>query len=403
MSQSPFRLMWADPTLRMLCGATLLFGTFVSSIGIYQSLIAVTVFGLSDTGYAVVLLLSLIVSVGSSVGVGIVTDQRPSRKIMASAATGAVLAGALLVWGAAAPWAFVLAHILLLPLSGTLFGQIFAIARLVTAPLPRVERDSLLALLRALFAVPFVIVLPLWGYGFEHGLSLTVLYPFVALICAILLWLIARHWPADATAPWTEQKSGLNFRASLGEMLVPAVLGRVMLIGALHSGSALAGVLVALIFDEASGRGPADVGLFFAIFVAVEIVVTLNIGHFVRRLRRLYVIALGVFVYAVFLALLPLLAASPAVWLLVIPAGVGGALLYALAIGYLQDLLGQRAGAGSSLIALQRLSSDGLSAAIFAVGSWLSGYGLAAVLGAVVMSGAMVWILWLDRNRPLDA
>ena len=326
-----------------------------------------------------------------------------NRKLMAWAATVAVLAGALMVWGINTTWAFVLAHVLLLPLSGTLFGQIFAIARLVAAPLPRVERDSLLAPLRALFAVPFVVVLPLWGYGFEHGIDLMAIYPAVALLCAVLLWLILRYWPDDAAAPWTEQKSGLNFRASLGEMLERPVLIRVMLIGALHSGSALAGVLVALIFDEVNGRGPADVGLFFAIFVAVEIVVTLYIGHIVRRLRRLYVIAVGVFVYAVVLALLPVLAASPAVWLLVIPAGAGGALLYALAIGYLQDLLGKRAGAGSSLIALQRLSSDGLSASIFALGSWLSGYGLAAAMGAVTMSLAMVWILWLDRNRPLDA
>ena len=402
MTPSPFLRMWSDPTLRMLCGATLLFGAFASSVGIYQSLIAVTVFGLSDTAYAVVLMLALLVSVGASVGVGIVTDQRPSRKLMVRSATLTVVSGAGLVWLAPFPWVFVLAHVLLLPVSGTLFGQIFAVARLVTAPLPRPERDSLLAILRAIFAVPFVVVLPVWGWAFEQGLPLTAVYPAVLVLSLTLLWLVARAWPEDAAAPWTEQKSGLNFRASLAEMLVPAVLVRVMLIGALHSGSALAGVIVALIFDEASGRGPADVGLFFAIFVAIEIVVTLNIGAFVRRLRRLYVIALGVFVYATFLALLPVLAARPSVWLLVVPAGVGGALLYALAIGYLQDLLGKRAGAGSSLIALQRISSDGLSALVFAVGSWLGGYGLAAGIGAGVMSAAMLWILWLDRNRPLD-
>ena len=116
-------------------------------------------------------------------------------------------------------------------------------------------------------------------------------------------------------------------------------------------------------------------------------------------MRRLHIIAVGTFAYAGFMALLPLLADTGALWLLIVPAGVGGAFIYALAIGYLQDLLGKRAGAGSSLIALQRLSSDGLSALIFAIGAALSGYGLVMVMGAVTISAAMIAILWLDRMQ----
>ena len=111
------------------------------------------------------------------------------------------------------------------------------------------------------------------------------------------------------------------------------------------------------------------------------------------------IITAGAGIYAVFLGLLPILAPTPWVWALVFPAGAGGAMVYALAIGYLQDLMGRRAGAGASLIALQRLSSDGLSALIFAIGTWISGYGLVSILGAATLFAAIAAILWLDRGR----
>lgn len=383
----------------MILGAVFLFGTFACSAGIFQSLIAVTIFGIGDTAYALVLLLALIISVSASIGVGIVTDQRPSRKRMALMATVALIAGGLLVIAGQSPVAFVTAHALLFPVCGTLFGQLFAVARLHVASLPRSERDGILAIIRATFAVPFVVILPLWGIVFAAGWPLLSIYPLLVLVGAALLALVALRWPADEAAPWTETKSGLGFRASLAELTTLPVLTRVMLIGAIHSGSALTGVTLGLIFADAPTRGPSDVALFFAAFVAIEVALTLMIVTIRQWLRRLYIIAIGAFLYAGFMALLPALANTLGLWLLVVPAGIGGAFIYALSIGYLQDLLGTRAGAGASLIALQRIASDGLCALIFAVGAALSGYVLVMIIGSVTVTAAMIAILWLDRMQ----
>lgn len=394
-----FRLIATDPSLRLVVGAVILFGIHAASIVIYQSLIAISVFGISDRQYSLVLLVALLVSVGASVGVGIVTDQRPSRRTMALAAAALMVSGSALVWIGNAPVFFVVAHMLLLPASGSLFGQLFAVARLASAPLPAQDRDAILTVVRAAFAVPFMVVLPIWGMAFDAGLSLLAIYPVVLVVAASLFTMIWRLWPADSAAPWTEQKSGLGFRASIGEMIARPVLIRVMLMGAIHSGSALSGVVVGLIFNEASGRGAGDVGLFFGIFVAIEVVVTLSVGQLLRVMPRLWIIVSGAGLYAVFLMLLPILTPTPWVWTLTFPAGAGGAMIYALAIGYLQDLMGRRAGAGASLVALQRVSSDGLSATIFAVGTWLSGYGLVSILGGATLCVAIAAILWLDRGR----
>ena len=397
-----FRLIGADATLRLMILAMLLQGGFAASIGTYQSLIAVTVFGLSDNAYALVLLASLAVSVTASIGVGILTDQRPSRRVLALCAAASMVGGALLVLAGQTATAFVLAHVLLLPVTGTLFGQLFAVARLVTAPLPRADRDGIMAIIRATFALPFVVLLALWGLLFEAGLPLLAVYGFTALSGAVLMALIALRWPRDAQAPWVEVKSGLGFRASLAEMLHGPVLIRVFLIGAIHSGSALSGVIVGLLLNAVPGRGPGDVGAFFAVFVVVEIAVTLSIGALRAHFRRLHIIAAGVVIYASGMLLLPLLAATPALWLVCLPYGAGGAMIYALAIGYLQDQLGGRAGAGASLLALQQIAAQGLSAVVFALGAALGGYGLAAVMGAVVMVAAMGAVLWLDKGAMTE-
>ncbi len=397
--QRHFRILWQDATLRMLTFCGLLHGVYASAIGIYQSLVAVTVFGISDQAYAAILITAMLMAVGASIGVGIVTDQRPSRWLMAMFACTMMTLGTASVWLVNSPTAFVIAHMFLIPLSGSFFGQLFAVGRLATAHLPRIDRDALLAILRAAFAVPFVIALPLWGWAFGRGLVLTAIYPVVAFTGIALLVLIWRRWPRDADAPWTERKSGLSFRASLSEITTPPILIRVALIGVMLSGGAICGTVLGLLFEVTPGRGVADVGLFFGMFVAIEVVVTVLVGQFLRLMKRFTVIALGALQYALFLALLPVLAPTGWVWLLIIPAGAGGAMMYALVIGYLQDLLGSRAGAGASLIALQQLASQTLAAAVFAIGTWIYGYALVSMLGAAAIVAATLAIYWLDRGR----
>jgi MFS family permease len=178
----------------------------------------------------------------------------------------------------------------------------------------------------------------------------------------------------------------------------PVIL-RVALIGAIQSGSAIVGIILGLLF-AAVGRGTGDVGLFFGLFVVLEVVGTLSAGLLVRRLPRLLLIATGVALYAFFLALLPFLADTAWLWALILPAGLGGGLIYPLAIAYLQDLLAERPGAGGSLIAVQRVAAEGLTTAIFGLGAWAQGYATVALLGAGAVLLAMGAILRLDGRQP---
>ncbi len=388
---------WRDPTLRMIGLATMMFGVFAASFEPYKSLLGIRVFGLSDSAYAALLLVSLMVSVIAAVGVGIITDQTPSRRLMALLAVAGATVAMALVWIGDSATTFVLAHAVLLPLTATIMGQLFAITRLYTAGRPEAERDGVTSVIRALFAVPFAIVLPIWGILFDRGVEITTLYPVLFLFSLIYIGLIWLRWPKDADAPWDDTKSGLGFFASLQELLAGRIVWRILWMGAVHSGSTLMAVLLALVFAQAEGRSAGDVGIFFGVFVALEIVVMLSVGYLVIYLRRLHIIFAGAAFYALFMLLLPVLADTAAVWFLVVPIAIGGGLIYGLSISYLQDLLDARAGAGASLVALQRLVSEGMAAAIFAVGAAISGYALAAFMGAGAIMVGAVMLLYLDR------
>jgi MFS transporter, SET family, sugar efflux transporter len=125
----------------------------------------------------------------------------------------------------------------------------------------------------------------------------------------------------------------------------------------------------------------------------------LMLPRLTRGIDRTRLILAGAALYAVHVALLPVLAGSPAVWLLVWPAAIGGAVILTVPIAYLQDLLADRPGAGASLMAVQRLVGDVLAALCFALGTAVAGYGTVAVLG-VIVSLAGAGGLWLaDRRR----
>jgi len=124
----------------------------------------------------------------------------------------------------------------------------------------------------------------------------------------------------------------------------------------------------------------------------------LLLPNLTRGVPRTPLIFIGAALYGIHVALLPVLAGSPLVWLLVIPAAIGGAVTLTVPIAYLQDLLADRPGAGASLMAVQRLAGDVIAAICFVLGTTFAGYGTVAVLGvAVSLVGAAA--LWAADRR----
>lgn len=390
---SAIRLCLTDPALRAAGLILALQGAVACSFGPYFSTLAVNAFGFGDRGYAILLTLASIISVSASVIGGIRADQTANRRKVTLTSVVSLLLGTVLMTAVPGPWIFALTAAVLIPISSITFSQVFALARLAATRYPPEDRDGILAVIRALFALPFIIVLPLWSVAFAAGAPITLIFPVGLALSALMLLAVLRLWPADGTNLWDDRPSGLSFRAALSEIGHPRIAARVVALGAVFSASTVYMAIISLIMTAEVGRGTQDVALYVGLVAGLEVPFMLMIPGLTRGIPRTRLIFAGTALYCVHVAFLPVLAATPFVWLLVLPAAIGGAVTLTVPIAYLQDLLADRPGAGASLMALQRLAGDVIAATCFALGTTLAGYGTVALLGvtASLVGAAALW------------
>jgi SET family sugar efflux transporter-like MFS transporter len=390
-----------DPVLRLAACLTFLVGAVGASFAPHVSVLAVHTFALGDAGFAVMMALSTIASVGFAIAIGIRTDQTANRRgIALTCGLVWVLAQAIM---SVAPGSltFLLAHVLLFPLGASLMGQTFALARLAASVHPAEERDAIMATLRAGFALPFVVVLPIWALAFQAGADVLTIYPVSLALCLGIYLLTLAFWPRDGQTKWEDKPSGLSLRAALGELAHGPVALRVLALGSVSMGSTLYIAVIGLLMGQTPGRDEADAALYIGIVAGLEVPFMLALPILGFRASRTLQMLAGAAIYAIHMLLLPLMIESPAMWLLTLPAALGGAFTLTLPIGYLQDLLSGRPGTAAALMSLQWLAASVMAAAVFAVGTGVSGYGLALVLGAVVSVGGTYALHRADRGRAV--
>ncbi len=397
-----FGLVWRHPTLRGITAALLALGAFYASVFPYQSLIAIDRIGLTEPQFGMVMVLASVVAVTTSVYLGVLSDQRSNRRAIAvlTTVTGSIGVAAMLI--APGPLTFVLAHGICLPITTSLYGQVFALTRLATTGMEP-QREAILSTVRAAMSVSFTGMLIFWTWGLAAGAGVMSVYVGAALSVGGLLGLFLTMWPRDGQTDWVDAPSGKGLRQTFRDIAHPPVLLRLLCFGAMSSAGLLNFVLIALIFTGSETRSTADVALFIAMIAGWEVPFMLLLPRLLGRLPRTGLIVAGATLYCAQMALMPFLVDTWAVWLMPVLAGMGGTAVITLPITYFQDLMAGRPGTAGSMLALQRLVGDVLAAGGFVAGTALGSYGLTAALGAALaMIGAAV-LLIADGRQPAIA
>ena len=179
-----------------------------------------------------------------------------------------------------------------MPCGTTIFAQCFALARLAALTRPEAARAGILGAIRAIFALPFVLVLPLWSLAFHHGAALLSVYPVLLATSLSMLIVVLIFWPADPVAPSFSRRSGLSFAASLREFAVPGLMLRVGLLGVVTAASGLYMALIGLSFT-AAGRGDGDVALYVGFVAGAEVPFMLALPILQRHFATGTLIAAG--------------------------------------------------------------------------------------------------------------
>ena len=122
-------------------------------------------------------------SVSASVLLGILSDQKANRRRIAllTATSGTLGVGLMLV--APSPLTFALCHGILFPVATSLYGQLFALARLARDD-DGAARDAILATLRSALSLSFLGMLVFWTAAFGWGLDVMSVYVSATLAAA---------------------------------------------------------------------------------------------------------------------------------------------------------------------------------------------------------------------------
>jgi SET family sugar efflux transporter-like MFS transporter len=127
-------------------------------------------------------------------------------------------------------------------------------------------------------------------------------------------------------------------RAALTELADRGLALRLAVLGAIGAMPTLYMMTIALILTRIGGRPASDPGLFFGFVTGAEVPSAL-------------LLTLGVALSVVFLLALPILAHNGLVWVLILPLALANGVILTIPITYLQDLLANRPGTGTALVA----------------------------------------------------
>jgi SET family sugar efflux transporter-like MFS transporter len=395
---TPLSVIMRVPALRLSLIAMLVLGALNASIAPYVSLVAIERLGISKQHFSVILVMTAAIAVSSSVLFGVLGDQFGHRRRIAvgSAVAGVIGLGLMMIWPS--PLTLVIAHGVMIPLSASLYGQVFTLARLAI-PSGHGPQDGVLGVIRSAMSASFLGMLVFWTYAFDQGADVMGIYIPATLCALILLVLIAAYWPAEST--WTDAPPSLLLRTAFAEILRPRVALRLVLLGMISAAFMIYFVLISLIFEASPLRGSADVALYVGLVAGWEVPCLILIPRLVGRFSRTGLITFGAGVYTLHVVLMPIWVDTPYLWLGTLIAGVGGTAAISLPISYFQDLLRDRPGAASAMLALQRLVADILGASVFALGTWIGGYETVAVMSALLTLTGAGLLYIADRRRWL--
>lgn len=393
---TPIRLVLHHPTLRLIGVALLVLGALNASVYPYQSVIAIERLGMSKPAFSVLLALASAIAVTSSVVLGILGDQFGHRRVIAIGTTLCSTIGIAMILAFPGIWALVLCQGILLPVASSLYGQIFALARLAS-PDEGHNRDGVLGVIRSAMSFTFLAMLIFWTFAFGYGMSEMAVYVSGGIASLGLLGLILFGWPKDGQTPWADPRSGMRLRDALAEIVKPRVAVRVLFIGAIASSGTLYMVLISLIFDASPLRGPSDVALYVGMVAGWEVPAMLILPNLARAVPKSALLGIGTVLYGLHLLALPLLSDSALLWVMPLFGGVGGAMIITAPISYYQDLLRERPGTAAAMLAVQKLVSDVLTAGVFAATASASGFETVAITGVVCSLIGAGGLYWADR------
>lgn len=396
---SAFSSILREPRIRVpaLTLVTLAF-TYASTMP-YQSIIGITELGLSDHTYSALIFASAVVNVATSLTLGIWSDKLGDRRPLVLALSVCGMIGFGMIYAFSNASVFMLGLLIFIPISNSTYSLLLASIRAATTKMDRGRAAAVTSTVRALFSGSWALAPGLIGLYLVSSPTMTPAYGIAALAsltCFCLYLFLARSESIQEASPDRQQ---IGFFSSLGRVFSPYVLVRIAIMSMIFGLQRLSSVTSPLVIINAAGGSVVDVGFTAGIVAFLEMPFMMMWGALQKRFRNIHLLAVGTLIYCLYLLLLSLVTAPWQIYALTVVNACGAAAILSVPITYLQDLIADRPGLGSSLISVNAFVSNGLAAAIFAIGTAFTSYSGTAVLGAGIGMVAIVLLLIVESGR----
>ncbi|MDX0234876.1 MFS transporter [Sinorhizobium meliloti] len=394
---SPLLIAMRNPVIRTSMIAIVLFGFSGAATSPYQSVVGITELGLSDGFYSALIFAAALVNVAVSVTIGIVADRVGNYRTLMLAVILCGVVGYGAVYLLPTKGSFVLAALMLLPVHGALNPLLFAYVRTAAKEMGGRHAAAVNSGIRAAISLSWVLVPGLVGLVLSARGSMLPAYLLASLGCLANFVLVLRLLPEKASVDGALGKR-LSFLASFGEILSLRVLARLLAIALISSMLHVTAAVLPLIVTGAAGE-VSDIGIIVGIVAFLEVVFIVVWGRIQYRLSHIDALALGTAIYVLNMALRGLSTERWHIYALTLISAFGAAALISIPITYLQELIADRPGLGSSLISVNVFLGAGFGAALFALGTRISDYSGAALLSSLAGIAGLLLLLFLDGDR----
>jgi MFS family permease len=370
--------------------------TYASTVP-YQSIIGITELGMSDGAYSALVFFAAIVNVSVSLTLGIWSDRLTERRPLVLALSVAGMIGFGSIALVHSPAVFIFSVLFLVPMSNSTYSLLFASVRARTNQLVRSEAVAITSTVRALYSGSWAVAPGLVGLALVTSPSMTPAYAVAAvasLICFCLYFFFAPgNGPVRERIP--DQP---GFFVSLKRVFAPDVFLRVFVMSMLLGLQRLSGMVSPLIVVHSIGGSVVDVGFLSGLTAFLEMPFMMMWGLVQRRFHTVHVLAFGSVLYCLYLVLLGFATAPWQLYALLGLNACGAAAILSLPITYLQDLIADRPGLGSSLISLNTFIGIGVAAGLFALGTAITDYSGTAFVGAATGIVTIVILLYIESG-----
>lgn len=400
---SAFRHIWFDQTIRVATLTVFCVGfTYAATIP-YFSLIGITQLGMSTGLYAVVSALTAFMAMIGAVGLGFLSDRSSDRKrgVMLSLSIGLLGFGGFYLFPSV--WTFTAFLLFITPVSGAAYSQLFAIIRSASNTRAPAEATQINSTARSTYALSWVVVPGLVGAYIATRKDVSDSFAIAALAFLVCIFMFGLYGKPGGRAEPSKLSTWDGLKEAFGLVFSKHIALRILALAMIASVQWVSGSLLPLVIVKMPTGDTSVVGIFAGLTAGLEVPLMLIGGVFASRYPLWKIIVAGGLVYALYLGLVGFAHNVPQVYALAILNAAGNAIMLTLHLSYLQNLLPDRPGLGTSLLSIGALVCKIIATGVFALSGTALGFSGASVVGAVIAVLGCVMLLLLDRNtNPLS-